>query len=85
MNSARRQLPTGTVTFVFTDIEGSTRLVNALGGAFGPLLERHHALLRGTFEAAGGVEVATEGDAFFVVFSSTPWPLCPPPQPPNVL
>lgn len=63
-------LPTGTVTFLFTDIEGSTRLVAALGNAFGPLLERHHALLRTAFGQAGGIEVSTEGDAFFVVFRS---------------
>ena len=65
-----RVLPTGTLTFLFSDIEGSTRLLASLGAAFGPLLERHHALLRGAFEAAGGVEVATEGDSFFVVFRS---------------
>jgi predicted ATPase/class 3 adenylate cyclase len=63
-------LPTGTLTFLFSDIEGSTRLVTALGPAFGPLLERHQALLRGAFQAAGGVEIATEGDSFFVVFRS---------------
>ena len=45
-------------------------MLTALGAAFGPLLERHQALLRGAFEAAGGVEVATEGDSFFVVFRS---------------
>jgi predicted ATPase/class 3 adenylate cyclase len=58
------------LTFLFSDIEGSTRLVTALGPAFGSLLERHQALLRGAFEAAGGVEIATEGDSFFVVFRS---------------
>jgi predicted ATPase/class 3 adenylate cyclase len=63
-------LPVGTLTFLFTDIEGSTRLVAALGPAFGPLLERHHALLRAAIEDAGGVEVSTEGDAFFAVFQS---------------
>ncbi|HEY6056813.1 MAG TPA: adenylate/guanylate cyclase domain-containing protein, partial [Candidatus Limnocylindrales bacterium] len=63
-------LPTGTLTFLFTDIEGSTRLVAALGERFGPLLERHQALLRAAFDARGGVEVATEGDSFFVVFAS---------------
>ncbi len=63
-------LPAGTLTFLFTDIEGSTRLVTALGPAFGPLLERHQALLRAAFEAAGGIEISTEGDAFFVVFQS---------------
>ncbi len=50
----------------------STRLVNALGPGFGAVLERHHALLRTVFEASGGVEIATEGDAFFVVFRSAP-------------
>ncbi len=63
-------LPVGTLTFLFTDIEGSTRLVAALGPAFGPLIERHHAVLRAAIEAAGGIEVSTEGDAFFVVFQS---------------
>ncbi|HEU0235332.1 MAG TPA: adenylate/guanylate cyclase domain-containing protein [Candidatus Limnocylindrales bacterium] len=62
-------LPTGTVTFLFTDIEGSTRLVESLGPEeYGALLERHRAVLRGAFEEHGGVEVGTEGDSFFVVF-----------------
>ena len=63
-------LPVGTLTFLFTDVEGSTRLVAALGPDYGPLLERHHAILRTAIEAAGGIEVSTEGDAFFVVFQS---------------
>jgi len=63
-------LPVGTLTFLFTDIEGSTRLVAALGQGFGPLIERHHAVLRAAFDAVGGIEVSTEGDAFFVVFQS---------------
>lgn len=63
-------LPTGTLTFLFSDIEGSTQLVQSLGGRFAPLLERHQALLRRAFLDAGGVEVATEGDSFFVVFAS---------------
>jgi predicted ATPase/class 3 adenylate cyclase len=67
---SRPALPTGTVTFLFSDIEGSTRLVGALGGGFTAVLERHQAILRETFEANGGVEVATEGDSFFVVFPS---------------
>lgn len=62
--------PTGTVTFLFSDIEGSTRLVAALGPSYGPLLERHQALLRTAFDSNGGVEIATEGDSFFVVFGS---------------
>jgi len=64
-------LPTGTVTFLFTDIEGSTRLADALGGAaYGVLLERHRQALRAGFERYGGIEVGTEGDSFFVVFST---------------
>lgn len=62
-------LPEGTVTFLFSDIEGSTRLLERLGSAYGELLETHHRLLREVFEANGGVEVDTQGDAFFVSFS----------------
>ena len=66
---ARTDLPTGTVTFLFTDIEGSTRLLGHLGGRFPAVLEEHQRLLREAFTSAGGVEVSTEGDSFFVVFS----------------
>ena len=66
----RGDLPTGTITFLFSDIEGSTRLATALGTGYAPVLERHQALLRVAFDAAGGVEVGTEGDSFFVVFQS---------------
>jgi predicted ATPase/class 3 adenylate cyclase len=66
------QLPTGTVTFVFSDIEGSTRLLQRLGEAYPAVLETHHRLLREAFAAHGGVEVSTEGDSFFVVFPSAP-------------
>lgn len=62
--------PTGTVTFVFTDIEGSTALLDRLGEGYGDVLFAHHELLRGAWDAEGGVEVSTEGDAFFVAFSS---------------
>jgi predicted ATPase/class 3 adenylate cyclase len=62
-------LPTGTVTFLFTDIEGSTRLLQRLGVAYPPLLARHNAVIRAAVAAHGGVEVKTEGDAFFVVFT----------------
>jgi predicted ATPase/class 3 adenylate cyclase len=66
-----RTPPTGTVTFVFTDIEGSTRLTAALGpDGYGPLLERHRELLRAAFQGGEGVEIGTEGDSFFVVFPS---------------
>jgi class 3 adenylate cyclase len=60
-----------TLTFLFTDIEGSTRLEQAIGTrAYGDLRERHRALLRAAFTAAGGEEQGTEGDSFFVVFRS---------------
>jgi predicted ATPase/class 3 adenylate cyclase len=65
-------LPTGTVTFLFTDIEGSTRLLDRLGDGYRDVLETHQRLLRGAFGRAGGVEVSTEGDSFFVVFPSAP-------------
>src|SRR5205823_13978599 len=63
------RLPTGTVTLLFTDIEGSTRLLDRLGENFGDLLAEHDALLRAVWAAHGGVEVHTEGDAFFVAFA----------------
>jgi predicted ATPase/class 3 adenylate cyclase len=65
-------LPTGTVTFLFTDIEGSTRLVNELGHRFDAILAAHHALIRASLAREGGIEVSTEGDSFFVAFSSGP-------------
>ena len=60
--------PTGTVTFLFTDIDGSTRLVQELGDEYGPLLEQHHGLVRETLGAHGGEEVDSQGDAFFFAF-----------------
>ena len=65
-------LPTGTVTFLFTDIEGSTRLLQRLGPAYAQALGEHQALLRAAFAAHGGVEVDTQGDAFFVAFATAP-------------
>jgi predicted ATPase/class 3 adenylate cyclase len=63
-------LPTGTVTFLFTDIEGSTKLLGELGAAeYGRELAEHRRILRHAFSAHGGVEVDTQGDAFFVAFS----------------
>jgi predicted ATPase len=61
-------LPSGTVTFVFTDIEGSTRLLEKLGAAYAEALAEHRRLLRQAFARYGGVEVDTQGDAFFVAF-----------------
>jgi predicted ATPase/class 3 adenylate cyclase len=66
----RRDLPSGTVTFLFTDIEGSTRLLDALGDRYGEALETHRRLLRRACEGFGGVEVDTQGDAFFFAFPS---------------
>ena len=65
----RGDLPRGTVTFLFTDIEGSTRLLHALGPeAYAEALAEHRRALRAAFAAHGGVEVDTQGDAFFVAF-----------------
>jgi predicted ATPase/class 3 adenylate cyclase len=65
---ALTELPTGTVTFLFTDIEGSTRLAEALGAGWPALLERHREIARAAWAAHGGTEIVTEGDSFFVVF-----------------
>ena len=62
------QIPAGTVTFLFTDIEGSTQLVEQLGDAYGELLEQHHDLVRRALAAHGGEEIDTQGDAFFFAF-----------------
>ncbi|HET7028142.1 MAG TPA: adenylate/guanylate cyclase domain-containing protein [Candidatus Limnocylindrales bacterium] len=63
-------LPAGTVTFFFSDIEGSTRLLETLGAAYPELLDRHRAIVRAGFSAHGGYEVSTQGDSFFAAFSS---------------
>jgi transcriptional regulator with XRE-family HTH domain len=70
--SARPALPSGTVTFLFTDIEGSTRLLHRRGPAYAQALGHHQALLRAAFAAHDGVEVDIQGDAFFVAFASAP-------------
>jgi predicted ATPase/class 3 adenylate cyclase len=71
MDAAREnRLPTGTVTFLFTDIEGSTRLLSSLGDEYGAALEAHAAILRAAIRAHRGSEVSTEGDAFFAAFPS---------------
>jgi predicted ATPase len=64
------RLPTGTVTFLFTDIEGSTRLLEELGDRYSAVLAEHHRLLRDVFQRHGGVEVTTLGDGFFVAFTN---------------
>src|SRR5262245_32065864 len=65
-----REPPSGTVTLLFSDIEGSTRLLRRLGDGYAEQLARHRALLRGAFETHGGYVLEGEGDAFFVAFQS---------------
>jgi predicted ATPase/class 3 adenylate cyclase len=62
------ELPTGTVTFLFTDIEGSTRLLQDIGDGYAGVLEEHADIIRCAITASGGVEVGTYGDSFFAVF-----------------
>ena len=62
-------LPAGTVTFLFTDIEGSTRLLYELGDGYADELSGHRAVLREAFARHGGVEVDSQGDAFFFAFA----------------
>ena len=63
-------LPSGTVTFCFTDIEGSSMLLRTMGTDYQRMLHRHHACLRDVWRRFDGVEVNTEGDSFFVAFAS---------------
>ena len=63
-------MPAGTVTILFSDIEGSTALLSRLGDRYGQALSEHRALLREAFAAWHGREISTEGDSFFVVFES---------------
>jgi predicted ATPase/class 3 adenylate cyclase len=61
--------PSGTVTFLFSDIEGSTRLVEHFGADWPELLEQHRRIMRAAFAEHAGFEQGTEGDSFFVVFA----------------
>jgi len=63
-----RELPTGTVTFLFTDVEGSTRLLQEHGAGYADLLAGHRRAVRDAFGRHSGVEVDTQGDSFFVAF-----------------
>src|SRR6266508_446757 len=64
----REDLPSGTVTLLFTDVEGSTKLLHELGAeGYAQALAEHRRLLRGAFRAHDGLEIDTQGDAFFVV------------------
>jgi predicted ATPase/class 3 adenylate cyclase len=68
-----RALPAGTVTFLFTDIAGSTTLLHELGAeAYAEALAEHRRAVRDAFAAHGGVEVDTQGDAFFYAFPTAP-------------
>ena len=62
------ELPTGTVTFLFTDVEGSTALLRRLKEGYAEVLAKHEQLLRDAAEAVGGQEFGTQGDAVFFVF-----------------
>lgn len=68
--TASSRLPTGTVTFLFTDVEGSTRIAQAAGDDWPALLAEHDRLVREAITGNAGVVVKTEGDGFFAVFSS---------------
>ena len=67
-DTSEKDLPAGTVIFLFTDIEGSTKLLHQLGERYVNLLEDHHRLIREVLVNYGGREVDTEGDAFFFSF-----------------
>src|SRR5438034_6406380 len=62
-------LPTGTITLLFTDIEGSTQLLRRLGDQYVSVLEESRRLQRAVFQRWNGYEVDTQGDAFFVAFA----------------
>src|SRR5262245_7082568 len=73
MAQAARRLPVGTVTFLFTDVEGSTRLLDELGEeGYGDALAQHRQVIRGACAAQDGAEVDTQGDAFFFAFTTAP-------------
>ena len=69
MRGVPRDLPTGVVTLLFTDVEGSTKLLREIGDAYAEALHEHRRVLRSAFAAHNGVEVDTQGDAFFVAFA----------------
>jgi predicted ATPase len=64
-----QELPSGTVTFLFTDIEGSTRLLRELGDGYAEVLAEHRRVLRDAWRRHHGIEADTQGDAFFVAFA----------------
>src|SRR6476619_248449 len=69
----RGDLPSGTVTFLFTDVEGSTKLLHSLGAeTYAAALAEHREVIRHACAAEGGFEVDTQGDAFFFAFPTAP-------------
>ena len=75
----RSDLPSGTVTFLFTDVEGSTKFLHELGAeGYANALAEHRRVIRQAYGAEGGVEVDTQGDAFFVAFPTAPGALAAP-------
>jgi predicted ATPase/class 3 adenylate cyclase/Tfp pilus assembly protein PilF len=73
MSLVSQSLPRGTVTFLFTDVEGSTRLLRDMGEeAYANALDDHRRVVRNACRVHGGVEVDTQGDAFFVAFPTAP-------------
>jgi len=73
MPPVRRDLPSGTVTFLFTDVEGSTKLLHSLGAeGYAEALAEHRRLIREACARHDGVEVDTQGDAFFFAFPTAP-------------
>jgi class 3 adenylate cyclase len=65
----RDDLPTGTVTFLFTDVAGSTKLLHEHGDGYANLLDAHRLVVRDALARHSGVEVDTQGDAFFAAFA----------------
>jgi predicted ATPase/class 3 adenylate cyclase len=68
VDGVKPELPTGTITFLFTDIEGSTKLLQELGEGYRPVQDDHATILRKAIAEGDGVEIRTEGDSFFAVF-----------------
>ena len=72
MTTHTRDLPAGTVTFFFSDVQDSTGLLQRLATGYREVLERHAEIIRGCLTAHDGIEVSTEGDSFFAVFLRVP-------------
>ena len=70
MKAQTPALPTGTVTFFFSDVQDSTGLLQRLASVYTDVIERHAAIIRSNLDAHGGTEVSTEGDSFFAVFTT---------------